>query len=82
MENNKCEQQEESGLKTYVVEFTANDGLYNAFAIVRAFNTEEIQGILRSESNLNSYSDLKVLSIEEITYSITPKLIVEKYNEE
>lgn len=82
MENNKCEQQEKAEVKTYVVEFTANDELYNAFAIVRAFNTEEIQGILRAESNLNSYSDLKVLSIEEITYSITPKLIVEKYNEE
>lgn len=82
MENNKCEQQEKAEVKTYVVEFTANDGLYNAFAIVRAFNTEEIQGILRAESNLNSYSDLKVLSIEEITYSTAPKLIVEKYNEE
>ena len=50
-------------------------------SLIQANNPEQIKGILRAESNLNAYGDIKVLSIEEIVYSITPKLIIEKYYE-
>ena len=81
MKMDKCEELTESGLKLYVVEYQAFDGLFGGFALIQTNNPEQIKGILRAESNLNAYGDIKVLSIEEIVYSITPKLIIEKYYE-
>lgn len=81
MKKDKCEEPTESGLKIYVVRYRANSGLIKGFALLQAYNTDQIKGLLRAESDLNSYNDIEVLSIEEILYSITPKLIVEAYHE-